>query len=70
MSIALIIAGRDVRPLQRSIGNELRGVTPVWIYPDIPKPEWVEMAVVWNHPPRVLQALPNLKLASSFGAGV
>ncbi|MCB0549045.1 MAG: glyoxylate/hydroxypyruvate reductase A [Phaeodactylibacter sp.] len=70
MSIALIITDRDVQPLRRSIETELQGATPVWIYPDIPKPEWVEMAVVWKHPPSVLKAFPNLELVSSLGAGV
>ena len=70
MSIALIITDRDVQALRHSIETELKGATPVWIYPDMPKPEWVEMAVVWKHPPRVLQAFPNLELVSSLGAGV
>lgn len=70
MSIALIVTDRDVQPLRQSIEAELQGATPVWIYPDIPKPEWVEMAVVWKHPPKVLRAFPNLELVSSLGAGV
>ncbi|MCO6475677.1 MAG: glyoxylate/hydroxypyruvate reductase A [Phaeodactylibacter sp.] len=70
MSIVLIVTDRDVKLLQRHIEAELRGATPVWIYPHIPKPEWVEMAVVWKHPPRVLRAFPNLELVSSLGAGV
>jgi len=70
MSIALIITDRDVQPLQRCIEAELQGATPVWIYPGIPKPEWVEMAVAWKHPPQVLRDFPNLKLVSSLGAGV
>ncbi len=70
MSIALIVTDRDVTPLQRSIEAELHGATPVWIYPHIPKPEWVEMAVTWKHPPGVLRGFPNLEVVSSLGAGV
>lgn len=70
MSIVLIVTDRNVKPLQRHIEAELRGATPVWIYPHIPKPEWVEVAVVWKHPPNVLKAFPNLGLVSSLGAGV
>lgn len=70
MSITLIITDRDARPLQRAIEAEIRAATPVWIYPDIPKPEWVEMAVAWKHPTGVLQAFPNLEMVSSLGAGV
>lgn len=70
MSILLLITDRDARPLRRHIEAELQGATPVWIYPDIPKTEWVEMAVLWKHPPKALQNFPNLKLVSSLGAGV
>lgn len=70
MSIALIVTDRDVAPLQQGIEAELRGATPVWIYPNIPKPGRVEMAVVWKHPPGVLRGFPNLQLVSSLGAGV
>ena len=70
MSITLLITDRDARPLRRHIEAELQGATPVWIYPDIPKPEWVEMAVLWKHPPKALRNFPNLKLVSSLGAGV
>lgn len=42
----------------------------MWIYPDIPDPEQVEMAVLWKHPENLFRELPYLKLASSLGAGV
>ena len=70
MSIALIITDRDVKPLQYQIEKGLQGITDVWIYPDITEPEQVEMAVVWKHPTKVLEAFPNLRLVSSLGAGV
>ena len=43
---------------------------PVWIWPEVPKPEEVKMAVVWKHPRHSLYEFPNLQLISSMGAGV
>ena len=70
MSIALIIPDRDVRPLQAQLKKHLQDKTAVWIYPDIPHPQKVEMVILWKHPPGCLKAFPNLKLISSLGAGV
>ena len=70
MAIALIITDRDVSSLRAQLAEHLQGQVPVWIYPDIPDPEAVSMAVVWKHPPDVLAQFPHLKLVSSFGAGV
>ena len=40
------------------------------IWPQIASPERVELALCWNQPPGSLNHFPNLKLISSFGAGV
>jgi len=70
MAILLAVTDRDVTPLQQKIEVLLEGETEVWIYPDIPDKEKVEMAVLWKHPEGLLQQLPELKLVSSLGAGV
>lgn len=70
MAIALIITDRDVTSLRNQLEENLEERVPVWVYPDIPIPEDVIMAVVWKHPPNVLSQFPNLELVSSFGAGV
>lgn len=43
---------------------------PVWVWPEVPVPEQVEMAVVWKHPHQSLYQFPALRLISSMGAGV
>ena len=40
------------------------------VWPDSGKPEDIEVALVWKHPPGALLGLPNLKLIQSLGAGV
>ena len=70
MAITLIITDRDVQPLRASLKELLPDNTPVWIYPEIPNPQKVEMVVLWKHPAGCLKAFPNLKLISSLGAGV
>lgn len=70
MAIALIITDRDVTSLRHQLEENLEERVPVWVYPDIPIPEDVIMAVVWKHPPGVLAQFPKLELVSSFGAGV
>lgn len=70
MAIALIITDRDISSLRDQLAENLDGRVPVWIYPDVPDPAAVLMAVVWKHPPGVLRQFSNLKLISSFGAGV
>lgn len=42
----------------------------IQVYPNIDRPQDVEMALLWQHPPGYLSTLPNLKLISSLGAGV
>lgn len=70
MAIALIITDRDVSDLQIQLAQQLDHKVPVWIYPDLPDPAAVSMAVVWKQPPGILSQFPNLQLLSSFGAGV
>ncbi|MBK7475101.1 MAG: glyoxylate/hydroxypyruvate reductase A [Haliscomenobacter sp.] len=70
MAIAILIPDRDVNSLRDQLNRHLPAGTAVWIYPEIPNPEDVTMAVVWKHPPGSLSQFPNLKLVQSFGAGV
>jgi glyoxylate/hydroxypyruvate reductase A len=70
MALAILIADRDVRTLQANLQERLPGNPDIWIYPDIPHPEQVEMALVWKHPSGSLRQFPNLKCIQSFGAGV
>ncbi len=39
-------------------------------WPDISDPTTVVMAVLWNHPPGITDAMPNLKMVVSMGAGM
>ncbi|WP_017729863.1 2-hydroxyacid dehydrogenase [Nafulsella turpanensis] len=43
---------------------------PVWVWPEVPEPEKIKMAVVWKHPHQSLYQFPELRLVSSMGAGV
>lgn len=69
MAIAIVIPGRDVRPLQKRLKELLSG-EEVLIYPDIKDPRKVDVAIVWNHSADLWDHLPYLKLVCSFGAGV
>ena len=70
MAIAIVVTDRNVENLKQKIVKKLDGQVPVWIYPDIPKPYKVKMAVLWKHPIRTIVSLPQLELVSSLGAGV
>ena len=70
MSILLTVTDRDIRPMQEKIRELLGDRTEVRIYPDMPDPAQVKMAVLWKHPAGLLAELPNLELVSALGAGV
>ncbi len=70
MAIAIIVPGRDVSTLKQHLETQLKGSAAVWVYPDIPNPAAVELAVVWKHPSGSLQEFPNLRVVHSLGAGV
>jgi glyoxylate/hydroxypyruvate reductase A len=69
MSIAIISPGRDPKVWIEVLQQQLPDID-LQVYPQIDRPEAVEMALVWQHPPGFLTSLPNLKLISSLGAGV
>ncbi|WP_333606368.1 2-hydroxyacid dehydrogenase [Arsukibacterium sp.] len=69
MAIALIIPDRKLDDLQLRLQQALPQ-TPIYIWPDIPRPEQVSFAVLWKQPLGALASLPALKALQSFGAGV
>ena len=69
MSLAIISPGRNPQiwiDALRKHDPEIK----IQVYPEIPNPEEVEMALLWQHPAGYLKTFPNLKLISSLGAGV
>ncbi|HUN51498.1 MAG TPA: hypothetical protein VMU42_10290, partial [Candidatus Sulfotelmatobacter sp.] len=40
------------------------------VWPDVPEPDKVAFALVWQPPPGLLRRFPNLKAIFSTGAGV
>jgi len=69
MSIAIISPGRDPKAWIAALQHHHPGLD-LQIFPHIDRPEDVEMALLWQHPPGYLKNFPNLKLISSLGAGV
>jgi glyoxylate/hydroxypyruvate reductase A len=69
MSLAIISPGRDPKVWIEALRYHQPGID-LQIYPEIDRPEEVEMALLWQHPPGYLKNFPNLKLISSLGAGV
>ncbi len=69
MSLALIIPDRPLQGFITALTAELPDVR-LQIWPDIPAPDEVQMAVVWRHPAGSLTAFNQLKAIHSFGAGV
>ena len=69
MSIAIISPGHDRSAWIHALQTHQPDLE-VQIWPQIGAPERVELALCWNQPPGSLNHLPNLKLISSFGAGV
>lgn len=69
MSIAIISPEHD-RSAWVEVLQTLEPGLEVEIWPQIADPKRVELALCWNHPPGSLNHFPNLKMISSFGAGV
>ena len=69
MSIAIISSNQD-RSAWVKVLQTLQRDLEVEIWPHIANPERVELVICWNHPPGSLNYFPNLKMVSSFGAGV
>jgi glyoxylate/hydroxypyruvate reductase A len=69
MSLAIISPGRNPAIWIDALRHHQPDIA-IQVYPDISRPEEVEMVLLWQHPPGYLSTLPNLKLISSLGAGV
>jgi len=69
MSIALIIADRDSSGLRDLLQAYLPEVH-IQQWPDLPNPETVKLAVLWQHPAGITRQFPHLKAVTSLGAGM
>jgi glyoxylate/hydroxypyruvate reductase A len=69
MSIALVITDRSTDLLAQSL-KALQPDLSIQVWPNIKNPESVELAVLWQQPPGILQQFSNLKAVTSFGAGI
>ena len=69
MSIAIVSPGRDPKAWIAALLHH-HPTLDLQVYPDIDRPEDVEMALLWQHPDGYLKNFPKLKLISSLGAGV
>lgn len=69
MSLAIICPGKDPSSWIEVIRN-LEPELSIQVYPEINDPDAVEVVMLWQHPPGILNEFKNLKLVSSMGAGV
>ena len=69
MSIALVITDRSTDLLVQSL-KCLEPDLSIQVWPNITNPESIELAVLWQQPPGLLQQFSNLKAVTSFGAGI
>lgn len=68
MAILLNNHGYDNAPWAKALGEYLP-LLPIYEFPDIPDPEDIQYAVVWEHPHGDLINYPNLKAVMILGAG-
>jgi glyoxylate/hydroxypyruvate reductase A len=64
-----------IAPGMRTVSwvKHLKAIDPdldIRIWPESGKPEEIEFALVWRHPPGELRKYPNLRCIASLGAGV
>ena len=69
MHLLLAISNRDCTKLLSALQESLPGVV-ISQWPECNNPEEVEFVVAWQAPADIWSQLPNLKVVSSFGAGV
>ena len=69
MAILLNNYGSDNGQWQEALA-ELLPAMPVYTYPDIPDPDAIKYALVWNHPKGDLQTYKNLRCILSLAAGM
>ncbi|KTF16300.1 2-hydroxyacid dehydrogenase [Pseudoalteromonas sp. H105] len=69
MHLLLAISNRDCTKLISALKENLPGVV-ISQWPECDQPEDIEFVVAWQAPADMWSKLPNLKVVSSFGAGV
>lgn len=69
MAILIYITDRKTDSLKQLL-QELLPNTNIYDYTDDYAPAEIEIILAWKHPEGSLKGFPNLKLISSFGAGV
>ena len=69
MSLLIAIGDRSTEALVAAI-RSLDDDLDVRVWPEIGNPDDIEFAVLWQHPPDLLDRLSNIKAVTSFGAGV
>ncbi len=69
MSLLLLCPTKDPRPWETAIAR-IDPSIDICVWPEVAKPVDVRFALVWNHPPAVLDTFKNLKAISSLGAGI
>lgn len=69
MAILIAAPNRDTQAVQQHL-LELDPQLDVRIWPELGNLDDIDFAVLWQHPPGLLQQLPALKAISSYGAGV
>lgn len=68
MSILMVAKNRNLTPFKDALLRADNNLD-VEIWPNVEKPERVQLAVAWNQPKNVFDSYPNLKVISSLGAG-
>ena len=69
MSIAVIITDRNTDVLCQSLTALLPEV-PIQQWPNLPNPDIVKLAVLWQHPKNIINDMSNLQMVVSMGAGM
>lgn len=69
MAILLNNSGSSNSQWQAALA-ELLPDMPVYTYPDVPDPDLIQYALVWNHPQGDLQQYKNLRCILSLAAGM
>ncbi|MBQ4833078.1 glyoxylate/hydroxypyruvate reductase A [Pseudoalteromonas sp. MMG010] len=69
MSVLVAISRRDNTKLIAKLSARLAGIK-IEQWPDCDDPRGIKFVLAWNAPLDMWQQLPNLKVVSSFGAGV
>ncbi|KIO77648.1 hypothetical protein TH53_08385 [Pedobacter lusitanus] len=69
MSIVIIFNNKDPKPWAEALEKFLPE-DKVFVYPNVPDPQSVLLAICWKPVPGVLSEFPNLRLVQSAGAAV